>query len=138
MITGFGISHDTAAARWLTLPAVTADRDRVNDRYLSWEANASLKSFIVIPSPAGPLSRMEKEINVLALVKGEEKFVFLFDDSNRDQTLRQLARFAANPELDFSWYDAAMLSRKIREAVPVEDDLLIDSEMDNLSLEDFS
>ena len=83
-------------------------------------------------------SKMDKEINVLALVKGEEKFIFLFDDANRDQTLRQLARFAANPELDFSWYDAAMLSRKIRDAVPVEDDMLIDSELDNLSVEDFS
>lgn len=80
---------------------------------------------------------MEKEINVLALVKGEEKFIFLFDDANRDQTLRQLARFAANPELDFSWYDAAMLSRKIREAVPTDEDYLLDSEMDSLSIEDF-
>lgn len=61
---------------------------------------------------------MDNEINVLALVKGEERFLFLFDDTNRDETLRTLARFAANPELDFSWYDAAMLSRKIREAVP--------------------
>lgn len=63
-------------------------------------------------------SGMDKEINVLALVKGGERFLFLFDDANRDETLRTLARFAANPELDFSWYDAAMLSRKIRDAVP--------------------
>jgi len=80
---------------------------------------------------------MDKEINVLALVKGEEKFIFLFDDANRDQTLRQLARYAANPELDFSWYDAAMLSRKIRDAVPVDDDLPLDNELDSLSMEDF-
>ncbi|MEM0925360.1 MAG: hypothetical protein AAGJ83_04930 [Planctomycetota bacterium] len=80
---------------------------------------------------------MDKEINVLALVKGDEKFIFLFDDNNRDQTLRQIARYAANPELEFTWYDAAMLSRKIREAVPSEDDMLIESEMDNLSIEDF-
>ena len=65
---------------------------------------------------------MDTEINVLALVKGEERFIFLFDDGNRDETLRQLARFAADPELDFSWYDAAMLSRKIRDAVPQDDD----------------
>lgn len=58
------------------------------------------------------------EVNVLALVKGEERFLFMFDDKNRDETLRTLARFAADPELDFSWYDAAMLSRKIREALP--------------------
>lgn len=80
---------------------------------------------------------MEKEINVLALVKGEERFIFLFDDQNRDETLRQLARFAADPELDFSWYDAAMLSRKIRDAVPSDDDLQASQEFDSLSIEDF-
>ncbi|MEO1530051.1 MAG: hypothetical protein AAFX06_31950 [Planctomycetota bacterium] len=80
---------------------------------------------------------MNKEINVLALVKGEEKFIFLFDDANRDQTLRQLARFAANPELDFTWYDAATLSRKIREACPTDEDLMIENELDSLSIDDF-
>ena len=80
---------------------------------------------------------MDKEINVLALVKGEEKYIFLFDDENRDETLRQLARFAADPELDFSWYDAAMLSRKIRHAVPTEDDVLASEEFDSLSIDDF-
>ena len=80
---------------------------------------------------------MDREINVLALVKGEERFIFLFDDQNRDETLRQLARFAADPELDFSWYDAAMLSRKIRDAVPSEDDLFFAEEFDSLSMEDF-
>lgn len=80
---------------------------------------------------------MDTEINVLALVKGEERFVFLFDDMNRDETLRQLARFAADPELDFSWYDAAMLSRKIRDAVPGDDPLSVTEEFDNLSVDDF-
>lgn len=65
---------------------------------------------------------MDTEINVLALVKGNERFVFLFDDANRDATLRQLAHFAADPEIDFSWYDAATLSRKIRDAVPQDED----------------
>lgn len=80
---------------------------------------------------------MDKEINVLALVKGEERFIFLFDDENRDETLRQLARFAANPELDFSWYDAAMLSRRIRDAVPAEEDAVARQEFDSLSIDDF-
>ena len=80
---------------------------------------------------------MDTEVNVLALVKGEEKFIFLFDDENRDETLRQLARFAADPELDFSWYDAAMLSRKIRDAVPIDVDLLASQEFDSLSMDDF-
>ena len=80
---------------------------------------------------------MDREINVLALVKGEERFIFLFDDENRDETLRQLARFASDPELDFSWYDAAMLSRKIRDAVPTDDDALASKEFDSLSIDDF-
>ena len=58
---------------------------------------------------------MTTEINVLALVKGNERYVFLFDDQNRVEMLRQLGRFAANPELSFTWYDAAVMSQKIRE-----------------------
>ncbi|MEM9827437.1 MAG: hypothetical protein AAF958_12650 [Planctomycetota bacterium] len=80
---------------------------------------------------------MDTEVNVLALVKGDEKFLFLFDDQNRDETLRQLARFAANPELDFSWYDAAMLSQKIRDACPVDSDGAWDDELGSLSIEDW-
>lgn len=83
------------------------------------------------------MAHMDREINVLALVKGKERFIFLFDDENRDETLRQLARFAADPELDFSWYDAAMLSRKIRDAVPVDEDSLASKEFDSLSIDDF-
>jgi len=56
-----------------------------------------------------------KDINVLALVKGNERYVFLFDDDNRGEALRTLGRYASNPELSFSWYDAAVLSQKIRQ-----------------------
>jgi hypothetical protein len=59
--------------------------------------------------------RMEKEINILALVKGDERYVFLYDDQNRIETLRTLGRYAADPQLSFNWYDAAVLSKKIRE-----------------------
>jgi hypothetical protein len=52
----------------------------------------------------------------LALVKGEERYIFLFDDANRSEALRTLGRFASNPELSFSWYDAAILSQRIRQA----------------------
>jgi hypothetical protein len=63
-------------------------------------------------------TRMNSEINVLALVKGQERYIFLFDDQNRTATLRMLGRYAADPELSFTWYDAAMLSQKIREILP--------------------
>ena len=58
---------------------------------------------------------IEDGFNVLAMVKGKEHYVFLFDDDKRVETLRQLGRYAADPELSFSWYDAAVLSQKIRE-----------------------
>jgi hypothetical protein len=55
-----------------------------------------------------------EDINVLALVKGSEKYIFLYSDSNRSSALRVLGRYASNPDLSFSWYDAAVLSQKIR------------------------
>ncbi|QDU30225.1 hypothetical protein ETAA8_53440 [Anatilimnocola aggregata] len=61
---------------------------------------------------------MSQDINVLALVKGEERYIFLFDDDRRAEALRTLGRFASNPELSFSWYDAAVLSQRIRSTVP--------------------
>jgi hypothetical protein len=57
---------------------------------------------------------VSEDINVLALVKGEERFIFLFDDKNRAETLRTLGRYASDPDLNFTWYDAAVLSQKIR------------------------
>ena len=56
-------------------------------------------------------------INVLALVKGAERYVFLFSDENAAETLRQTGRFASNPDLSFSWYDAAVISQKVRKAI---------------------
>ncbi|MBN2217848.1 MAG: hypothetical protein JW719_10790 [Pirellulales bacterium] len=58
---------------------------------------------------------MSEDINVLALIKGAERYVFLYDDSSRAETLRVLGRYASNPELSFTWYDAAVLSQKIRQ-----------------------
>jgi hypothetical protein len=58
---------------------------------------------------------VSQDINVLALVKGTERYVFLYDDAHRAETLRTLGRYASNPELSFTWYDAAVLSQKIRQ-----------------------
>jgi hypothetical protein len=58
------------------------------------------------------------DVNVLALVKGRERYIFLYDDSQKAEALRVLGRFASNPELSFTWYDAAVLSQKVRHNVP--------------------
>lgn len=57
---------------------------------------------------------MSDDINVLALVKGKERYIFLYSDGNRSKALRVLGRYASNKDLSFSWYDAAVLSQKIR------------------------
>ena len=56
-----------------------------------------------------------QDINVLALVKGRERYIFLYDNQSRAETLRVFGRFASDEELSFSWYDAAVLSQKLRQ-----------------------
>lgn len=57
---------------------------------------------------------MSQDINVVALVKGEERYIFLFNDKKKGETLRTLGRYASDGKLSFSWYDAAVLSQKVR------------------------
>lgn len=58
---------------------------------------------------------MNQPMNVIVLAKENgQKFVFIFDEASVDDMLRTLAEYATNPEIDFSWYDAAMLSQKAR------------------------
>lgn len=64
---------------------------------------------------------MNDDINVLALVKGRERYIFLYEDSQRAEALRVLGRFASNPELSFTWYDAAVLSQKVRNSTSAAD-----------------
>ena len=57
---------------------------------------------------------MQRGINVLALVKESERYIFLYDDNSPAELLQILGRYAADPELSFTWYDAAILSQKVR------------------------
>lgn len=57
------------------------------------------------------------DFNTLALVKGDERYIFLFDDRHKSECLRTLGRFASNHELSFDWYDAAKLAQAVRERV---------------------
>ena len=77
--------------------------------------NGSPSSQTLYLSDPGEFLHVSQDINVLALVKGTERYVFLYDDSNRAETPRMLGRYASNPQLSFTWYDAAVLSQKIRQ-----------------------
>jgi hypothetical protein len=57
---------------------------------------------------------LSQEMNVIALTKGEERFIFLYDDARSAETLKVLGRYASDPALSFNWVDAAIVSDKIR------------------------
>lgn len=57
---------------------------------------------------------MQRGMNVLALVKESERYVFLYDEESPATLLQTLGKFAADKELSFTWYDAAVLSQKVR------------------------
>ena len=60
---------------------------------------------------------MGQEFNVLALVKGRERFVYVFDDDSRQELIDAVRDHAADPRLSLSWFDASVLTRKAREQV---------------------
>ncbi len=73
---------------------------------------------------------MARSMNVLALIRDEHRYVFLYDDASLDEVLSRLSASAADPELEFTWYDAAVLSQRVRrmaqeleqaEQTPIED-----------------
>jgi len=69
----------------------------------------------------------DDDVRILALVKpspaGKERYVFGFADTDEDRAelLRQFGRFASNPALSFTWYDAACLSAAVRDRKPAPD-----------------
>jgi hypothetical protein len=60
---------------------------------------------------------MGQEFNVLALVKGSEHYIFVYDDDSRQPLVDALRDNAADPRLSFNWFDAAVLTQKVREQV---------------------
>ena len=58
---------------------------------------------------------MTQELNVLALIKGDEKYVYVYDDVSRNTLLEALQGQAADPALTFNWFDAAVLTQKAAE-----------------------
>ena len=63
---------------------------------------------------------MRHEVNVLALLKGQERYVFVYDEASRAELITAFRDHAADPALSFSWFDAAVLTRKAREQAAAE------------------
>jgi hypothetical protein len=54
-------------------------------------------------------------LNVLALIKGKESYVYVYDDDSRQSLIDSLRDQASDPHLSFTWFDAAVLSENARE-----------------------
>jgi hypothetical protein len=61
---------------------------------------------------------MNGRFSEIALRKGGETYVFRFDDASHRALLNVLGRLAADPSLNFSWHDAAVLCKKVRQQCP--------------------
>jgi hypothetical protein len=58
---------------------------------------------------------VRRELNVLALLKGQERYVFVYDDGSHEDLLDVFRQYASNPNLSFTWFDAAVLTDKARQ-----------------------
>lgn len=58
---------------------------------------------------------MRNEYNVLALIKGADRYVFVYDDDSRQALIDTFRDQAADPRLSLNWFDAAVLTDKARE-----------------------
>ena len=62
---------------------------------------------------------MRREYNVLALMKGNERYVYVYDDGSRDELIAAFRNQAADPHLSLNWFDAGVLTERAREQAPV-------------------
>jgi hypothetical protein len=65
--------------------------------------------------PVRESKTVHRELNVLALIKGNERYVFVYDDESREPLIDSFRDQAADPGLAFSWFDAAVMTEKARE-----------------------
>jgi hypothetical protein len=63
--------------------------------------------------PAGVVA--VQDLNVLALLKGPERFVFVYDDASRDEVITAIRDKAADPGVAINWFDAAVLTERARQ-----------------------
>lgn len=57
---------------------------------------------------------MHHELSVLALIRGNERFVYVYDDASREELVAAIRGQAADSALSLSWYDAAVLVERVR------------------------
>jgi hypothetical protein len=63
------------------------------------------------PGETAPMN----DLNVLALFKGDERFIFVYDDASRAELLDTIRNLAADPTASVNWFDAAVLTERARQ-----------------------
>jgi hypothetical protein len=67
---------------------------------------------------------VRRDFNILALIKGGERYVYVYDDDSRPTLIGSLRDQAADPNLSLTWFDAAVLIDKARQQVQAESPVL--------------
>lgn len=58
---------------------------------------------------------MTQELNVIALFKGRERYIFVYDEVSRETLFNHIRDKAADPTVPINWFDAAVLTQRIRD-----------------------
>ena len=53
--------------------------------------------------------------------KGDERFIFVYDDDSRDDLVDDIRHKAADPAIALSWFDAAVLTERVRNPAETAD-----------------
>lgn len=56
------------------------------------------------------------DVHVTVLVKGEERYIFVWRTEQAMEVLRTIGRFASSEQLSLNWFDAARLGKSIQQA----------------------
>ena len=54
------------------------------------------------------------DLNVLALLKGQARYVFVYDEESRSEIIESIRDHAANPVIPLNWFDASVLTERAR------------------------
>ena len=76
------------------------------------------------------LTLMKRMKRQLVLSKGSEKFIFRYENGREDELLDALIERAKDKRTDFDWFDAAVLSFKLTQALIGQADDLLNEKKD--------
>jgi hypothetical protein len=58
---------------------------------------------------------VQQELSVLALIRGKERFLYVYDDASREMLVEAIRAQAADSTVSLTWFDAAVLTERARQ-----------------------